>query len=217
MAPPPLYTIGHSTRSIDELLELLQAAGIRVLVDVRRFPASRRHPHFAQGALSASLTGAGIVYRHEPDLGGRRTPRPDSLNLAWREEGFRGYADHMHTAPFREGLQRVIARAAAEPLVLMCAEAVPWRCHRQLIADALVANGQSVIHLLGPGSTRAHLLNASARLLPGGDLVYPGPAVPAQTPLFPAPLAHSLAGSARGPMMVDSGPRERKSPVRRRK
>ncbi|MBI4410579.1 MAG: DUF488 domain-containing protein [Gemmatimonadetes bacterium] len=173
---PTIFTLGHSTRALDEVLELLRAPAIRLLVDVRRFPASRRHPHFARAALEQALEGAGIAYAHEPELGGRRSPRRDSPNTAWRTAGFRGYADHMASEGFRAALGRVVAAAARRTVAIMCAETVPWRCHRQLIADALVAGGIDVVHILGPGQTRPHALHAHARVLPDGGITYPGAA-----------------------------------------
>ena len=150
--------------------------GIRVLVDVRRYPASRRHPQFGREALAASLAGAGIEYVHEPDLGGRRAARPDSQHTAWRVEAFRGYADHMETPEFAAALDRLMGRAAETPTTILCAEAVPWRCHRRLISDALVARGVEVLHILGPGHAGAHELDPNAHVLPGGRLLYAGPA-----------------------------------------
>ncbi|MBI4544718.1 MAG: DUF488 domain-containing protein [Gemmatimonadetes bacterium] len=170
-----VYTIGHSTRSANELLALLQQEDVRHLVDVRRYPASRRHPHFTRDALAATLKSAGIGYTHEPDLGGRRSPRADSPNTAWRSAGFRGYADHMDSDLFRAALERVIRRAEQERLAILCAEAVPWRCHRQLIADALVARAVPVVHILGPGHTQPHSLHAQARPTLDGRLIYPAP------------------------------------------
>lgn len=167
-----IYTIGHSTRSREELLELLREHHIARLVDVRRFPGSRRHPHFARQALSASLPAAGIEYAHEPGLGGYRKPRLDSPNTAWRAAGFRAYADHMDSDEFREVLGRLIDHAEEKATAIMCAEAVPWRCHRQLISDALVARGHEVVHILGPDKTDAHELNPNARLLADDRLEY---------------------------------------------
>ena len=141
--PPPVFTIGHSTRSADELLGLLRENGIRLPVDVRRFPGLWLHPHFGSGAeLAGSLREAGIEYRHEPDLGGRRDPRPDLPNTAWRNASFRAYADHMDSPEFRAALGRLLADAEARATTVMCAEAVPWRCHRNLIADALIAGAR---------------------------------------------------------------------------
>jgi uncharacterized protein (DUF488 family) len=173
---PPVFTVGHSTRPIEELLALLAEHEVRTLVDVRRFPGSRRHPQFSRDALAASLAGAGIQYVHEPDLGGRRAVRPDSPHTAWRVEAFRGYADHMETPEFAAALDRLIQRAAGETVVILCAEAVPWRCHRRMISDALVARGLQVLHILGPNRADPHELNENARVLPGGRLLYSGPA-----------------------------------------
>jgi uncharacterized protein (DUF488 family) len=170
-----ILTIGHSTRTLADFLALLEEFEVTTLVDVRRFPGSRRHPHFGGPALARSLAGAGIGYAHEPDLGGRRDPAPDSVNTAWRVAAFRGYADHMATPEFRAAVERVASSETGRPVV-MCAEAVPWRCHRQLIADTLVARGVTVRHILGPGQERAHELNPSARPAPDGVLIYPATA-----------------------------------------
>ncbi len=184
----PVFTLGHSTRAAAEVIGMLQEAGVERLVDVRRFPGSRRHPQFGRDALAAALAAAAIEYRHEPDLGGRRQPLPDSPNTAWRVAAFRGYADHMESAEFRAALERLIAGAAERPTAILCAEAVPWRCHRRLIADALVARGLEVVDLLEPGRREAHRLHPDARVLPGGRLVYPAPE-PAQAALDLAPAA----------------------------
>ena len=173
---PPVFTIGHSTRPIEDLLSLLAENGVRVLVDVRRYPGSRRHPQFSRDALAASLASAGIEYVHEPDLGGRRAVRPDSPHTAWRVEAFRGYADHMETPEFAAALARLMERAAGETVCILCAEAVPWRCHRRLISDALLARGVPVLHIMGPGRADPHELDPNARVLPGGRLLYAGPA-----------------------------------------
>ena len=167
-----VFTVGHSTRPIEELVDLLRAAGVRLLVDVRRYPVSRRYPHFSGPALRASLAAAGIHYRHEVDLGGHRQPRSDSPNKAWRAAAFRGYADHMATAEFAAALARLEAAAAAQPAAVLCAEADPTRCHRQLVADALTARGARVVHLLGPGRMEDHVLHPAARITPRGGLVY---------------------------------------------
>jgi uncharacterized protein (DUF488 family) len=168
-----IYTVGHSTRDLDDFLGLLAAHGVRQVVDVRRYPASRRHPHFARDALAAALTGVGIAYHHAPDLGGRRPARSDSANTAWRSASFRGYADYMETDAFQQALGRVIELARARPTTLLCAEAVPWRCHRQLIADALVARGEGMSHILSPARLDPHTLSPHARVLPGGLVRYP--------------------------------------------
>lgn len=167
-----IFTIGHSTRPLAEFIDLLRAHGVLRLADVRTVPKSRRHPHFAGEALAASLAQAGIEYRHFPDLGGLRKPRPDSANGAWRVAGFRGYADYMETPAFANGLEKLIAFARVRTAV-MCAEAVWWRCHRQLIADALVARGIEVGHITSPSAPAPHALTAFAKV-DGTEVRYPG-------------------------------------------
>ena len=167
-----LFTVGHSTRTSAEFLALLSERRIKLLVDVRRYPGSRRHPHFGSDALRSSLESASFRYEHEVDLGGRRPALPDSPHRAWRNSGFRGYADYMETQPFQDALARLEQRGQDTLTAIMCAEAVPWRCHRQLIADQLVARGAEVLHILGPGHTQPHSLNPDARLLPDGRLIY---------------------------------------------
>jgi len=154
----------------------LRAHGVGLLVDIRRFPASRRHPQFGREALEASLAASGVGYAHEADLGGHRKPRPDSPNTAWRVEAFRGYADHMATPAFRDAVERLIERARERTTSVMCAEAVPWRCHRQLLADALAARGIEVRHVFDLGRTEPHALHQSARVLEDGSVVYPAEA-----------------------------------------
>ncbi|MDQ7842609.1 MAG: DUF488 domain-containing protein [Armatimonadota bacterium] len=188
-APLRVATVGHSTRTLDAFLELLRAQGVTCLVDVRVAPGSRRHPHFAREALARALEASGIRYLHIKDLGGWRRPRPDSPHIGWRSEGFRGYADHMETPAFGRALDEVIALAASETVALMCAEAAPWRCHRQLIADALVARGVEVMHLLGPDQVRRHALTSFARL-EGTRVIYDrhlGTAAGRGTPRNPRP------------------------------
>jgi uncharacterized protein (DUF488 family) len=170
--PILIYTIGHSTRSIDELIALLDAHHIRQLVDIRTVPRSRRHPHFSLEALAVSLPRAGIVYRHAPGLGGLRKPRADSSNTAWRVAGFRGYADYMQTPQFEGALEELIAEATV-PTTVMCAEAVWWQCHRQLVADALVARGIEVRHIMSASTAPPHALTSFARV-EAGKVVYPG-------------------------------------------
>lgn len=173
---PPVFTIGHSTRPIEELLALLAENEVELLVDVRRFPGSRRHPQFSRDALASSLQAAGIEYRHEPRLGGRRNARPYSPHTAWRVDAFRGYADHMETAEFQEALETLIHLSREKTVAILCAEAVPWRCHRRLISDALVARGLEVRHILGPRRADPHEIDPNARVLEGGKrLVYSGP------------------------------------------
>jgi len=169
-----IYTIGHSTRDLATFIELLAFHGVTEVVDVRRYPASRRHPQFARDALAASLGAAGIAYHHESDLGGRRGARPDSVHTGWRNASFRGYADHMTTPEFQRALARLREIAAARPTAIMCAESVPWRCHRQLIADALIARGESVGHILDLKRVDSHRLSPHARILADGSLQYPG-------------------------------------------
>ena len=171
-----IYTIGHSTRSLDEFVGLLHAHGITGLADIRTVPKSRRHPHFSADALSVSLPLVGVSYRHFPGLGGLRKPRRESRNTAWRHEGFRGYADYMETEEFREALADLIAWGRADPdsrVAIMCAEAVWWRCHRQLTADALVARGIEVRHITGTGPAAAHKLTEFARVV-DAEVRYPG-------------------------------------------
>ncbi|HVH28070.1 MAG TPA: DUF488 domain-containing protein [Vicinamibacterales bacterium] len=166
-----IYTVGHSTRPLAGFLEILAAHGIGQLVDIRSIPRSRRHPHFSGDALAASLESAGIVYRHLRALGGMRKPRADSRNTAWRVEGFRGYADYMETPPFHAGLDELVVLAGATPTAVMCAEAVPWQCHRQLVADALVARGVEVRHILSITGAPLHTLTDFA-LVEQGRVAY---------------------------------------------
>jgi len=173
LLPGVIYTIGHSTRGLPEFLGLLTAHLITQVVDVRRYPASRRHPQFARDALAAALEETGIGYQHEADLGGRRSTRRDSVNTAWRSAAFRGYADYMETPAFEDALARLWELARARPTAILCAEVVPWRCHRQLIADALVARGEEVGHILGATRVEPHHLSTHAEVLPGGGLRYP--------------------------------------------
>jgi uncharacterized protein (DUF488 family) len=170
-------TIGHSTRTATEFLDLLQAHGVTVLVDVRRFPASRRYPHFNGPVLATALAAQGINYVHEIELGGHRDPRPDSVNRGWRMAAFRGYADHMDSAEFQAALQRVIDLAGAGLPAVMCAEADPSRCHRQLLADALVARGVEVQHILGAPPAVPHVLNPTAEVT-AERVRYPSPPSP---------------------------------------
>ncbi|HXI63344.1 MAG TPA: DUF488 domain-containing protein [Gemmatimonadales bacterium] len=168
-----IYTIGHSTRPLDEFLALLRVHGIDHVVDVRRYPGSRRYPQFGREALATALADVGVGYEHAPDLGGRRVARPDSVNTAWRSASFRGYADYMETQPFQTALARLLDVARARPTAVLCAEAVPWRCHRQLIADALVARGEPVSHILSDARLEPHRLSPHARVPAGGGVQYP--------------------------------------------
>lgn len=171
MAVVVVYTIGHSTRTLADLLDLLGVHDVAGVADVRRFPASRRHPRFGREALAASLAAAGLAYDWLPELGGRRPARPDSPHTAWRVAAFRGYADHMDSPEFAAGLARLLALAAHRPTAVMCAEAVPWRCHRQLLADALVARGVEVRHVVDRAPARPHRLSPLARVV-GDRIVY---------------------------------------------
>jgi uncharacterized protein (DUF488 family) len=167
-----VYTIGHGNRAIGELVGLLGEAGIECLVDVRAYPASRRHPQFSRDALDRSLAEAGIRYVWEgKSLGGRRKAASDSPHVALRSAGFRAYADHMETEDFRAGLGRLLELAGAGRTAIMCAERLPWECHRNLISDSLAARGIQVLHLMGPGESRAHALNPIARQ-DGERLIY---------------------------------------------
>ena len=172
------YTIGHGNRPIDEFIAMLKEAGIGCLVDVRAFPASRRHPHFGRAALEQSLPAAGIRYVWEGEaLGGRRKPSADSPHVALRHPAFRAYADHMTTGAFHEAAERLVATARSTPAAVVCAERLPWQCHRFLISDYLVAGGHEVVHLVNPGKRQSHRLNPVARLR-DGQLVYNGETQP---------------------------------------
>jgi uncharacterized protein (DUF488 family) len=172
---PRIYSVGHSTRAVDELVELLVASGVRQLADVRSFPGSRRHPHFARGHLEAALPASGIAYRWMPGLGGRRRlgagPSP---NTAWRVAGFRAYADYMATEEFRSARTELESWAGAAPTVFMCAEARYRMCHRQLLADALVVRGWEVVHLETLKRAEPHVLTSFACVAPDGSVTYPG-------------------------------------------
>lgn len=168
-------TVGHSTRAAEEFLDLLLASGVERLVDVRRFPGSRRHPQFGAEALRGRLREKSVSYTHLPGLGGRREPRPDSPNAGWRNPSFQGYADHMGTAEFREDFERLLELCGQERVCLMCSEAVWWRCHRRMIADALVVRGFRVEHLVGETRRQTHELTPFAESVDESipQLVYP--------------------------------------------
>jgi len=165
------FTVGHSNRSLVDFVAILKAHGIARVLDVRRYPASPKWPHFNAAALAAGLAEAGIDYAGLPEIGGRRRPRPDTPHVAWREESFRGFADFMDTPEFAEGLARVERLAAEKPSAILCAEALPWRCHRSLIADALVARGWDVRDVISEREAREHRLPRFARL-EGERVVY---------------------------------------------
>ena len=172
-----IWTIGHSTRSADEFVELLRANTIDGLVDVRTIPRSRRHPHFGRDALEARLKDEGIEYRHFAVLGGLRKPRPDSPNGAWRNEAFRGYADHMLTREFASAVDELLRFGDDRNAAVMCAEAVWWQCHRMLLSDALVARDVDVRHIMslrGPSSVQPHRLTPFAQIRADGQVWYPG-------------------------------------------
>ena len=168
-----IWTVGHSTRSGEEFGQTLLAHGIQLLVDVRSFPGSRRYPQFNRSALAESLASIGINYRHEPRLGGRRTPRADSHNTAWRNASFRAYADHMETEDFRNGVEDLLELAATARVAVMCAEALWWRCHRSLISDYLKAAGHTVVHIVDQTKTEEHPFTSAARIV-DGELTYRG-------------------------------------------
>jgi uncharacterized protein (DUF488 family) len=168
-----IWTVGHSTRTLEELIHILHANQIEILVDVRHFPGSRRFPHFNKVALHDALVAAGIRYEHLVDLGGRRPVHRDSHNVAWRNASFRSYADYMETQPFREGVDRLLEIARTGRTAIMCSEAVWWRCHRSMIADYLKAIGARVIHILGTKNVREHPYTSAAQLV-GGRLSYEG-------------------------------------------
>lgn len=167
-----VWTVGHSTLEADEFLSLLTAHDIEAVADVRRFPGSKRYPHFAEPALRASLLSRGLEYSWLPSLGGRRSPAPDSPNTGWRNDSFRGYADHIGTEEFAAGLRDLCKLARRKRTAIMCAEAVWWRCHRSLIADVLKSTGWIVMHILGETSVKEHPYTSPARII-DGRLTYP--------------------------------------------
>jgi uncharacterized protein (DUF488 family) len=170
-----VWTIGHSNMALEALAGRLHAHGISRLADVRRYPGSRRHPQFNREALAASLARERITYVHLPELGGRRAPRPDSRNTAWRHPAFRGYADYMDTAEFRDGVKRLLTEASSGRVAIMCAEALWWQCHRALIADALKAAGHHVLHITAAG-VQEHPYSSAARIV-DGRLSYAAPSL----------------------------------------
>ena len=172
MTRPIIFTIGHSTRPIDVFIRLLKAHGVQRVVDVRTIPRSRHNPQFNRDELSPALHRAKIHYRQMPGLGGLRHARPDSANTGWRNASFRGYADYMQTPEFADSLARCIDLARQERVVLMCAESVPWRCHRSLIADALLARGIETSEITSQVRTRLHELTPWARVQ-GTQVTYP--------------------------------------------
>ncbi|MDX6613953.1 MAG: hypothetical protein QOD75_3139 [Blastocatellia bacterium] len=170
---PEIWTVGHSTREATEFIEVLRSCDIETLVDVRTFPGSRRYPQFNQNELAESLGLAETEYVHLPSLGGRRRARKDSTNIAWRNESFRGYADYMETEAFRNAINELLQLAGRKRTVIMCAEAVWWRCHRSLISDYLKAGGVLVIHILDKNKTQLHPYTSAAGIV-NGELTYKG-------------------------------------------
>ena len=167
-----IWTIGHSTRTIDIFISLLEENGIQLVADVRSLPGSKRYPQFNRETLAKSLTEHGIRYEHFPELGGRRKAKKDSHNTAWRNASFRGYADHMETEEFRRGIERLLDLANKVGLTaIMCAEAVWWRCHRSLIADYLKSRGMEVLHILAANKVEPHPYTSAARIV-DGELSY---------------------------------------------
>lgn len=169
---PIIFTIGHSTRPIVDFIGLLRANGVELLIDVRTIPKSRRNPQFSSENLARALHSEKIGYRHIKELGGLRHARRDSVNMGWRNASFRGYADYMQTDEFKEALGRAIELANDKPSALMCAEAVPWRCHRSLIADALLVRGIEVLEIVGTSAPKPHKMTPFARVR-GTEITYP--------------------------------------------
>jgi uncharacterized protein (DUF488 family) len=168
-----LLTIGHSTHPMEKFIEILRAHGVECVVDIRTVPRSRRNPQFEQQSLSASLPASGIDYVHMPGLGGLRRARKDSINTAWQNASFRGYADYMQTPEFSFALARLMELAEPRRVAIMCAESVPWRCHRSLVADALTARGAAVEHIMSAASRKPHTITSFAHI-EGAEVTYPG-------------------------------------------
>jgi hypothetical protein len=202
-----LFTIGHSKRSIDEFLSMLKAHGIEQLVDVRRFPGSRRVPQFNRDSLAESLRAQGLAYAHLPNLGGMREPRSDSPNIAWRNAAFRGYADHMATQEFRSGVEKLMELARAKRTAIMCAEAVPWRCHRSLLSDALIARGVEVEDIMSEYTRSKHELTPFAKISEN-EITYPSQPNAA---IRRRPVTSKRAGSSVGEVRNSEGRRATKN------
>jgi uncharacterized protein (DUF488 family) len=171
--PTRVWTIGHSTRSAEEFNEILAVHHIEALLDVRSFPGSRRYPQFNKQQLADTVQANGITYFHLPSVGGRRQTRTDSRNTAWKNQAFRGYADHMETAEFQLGIAHLLKIAREKRVAIMCAEALWWRCHRSLISDFLKAQGVEVIHILDATHDQPHPYTSAARII-DGELSYAG-------------------------------------------
>ena len=174
---PTIWTIGHSTRPIGEFTNCLRTHEIRLLVDVRTIPRSQHNPQFNTDTLAESLKEAGLSYLHIPALGGLRKARKDSINDGWRNASFRGYADYMQADEFQRAIEELMAYGTKQPTAIMCAEAVPWRCHRSLIADALVTRGWDIRHIMSPEKATPHVLTLFAHF-EKGTLTYPKPTNP---------------------------------------
>jgi uncharacterized protein (DUF488 family) len=172
--PKPVWTIGHSNHPLARFVELLKGQSIELIADVRRFPASRKHTHFNGDELTASLAAEGIGYRHFPQLGGRRSERlPDSPNTAWRVEAFNAYADHLQSNESQAAMSDLLQFASQQSVAIMCAEGLPWQCHRRIIADALLADGWKVLDIMPDGKAKEHALPEFARIN-NGVVMYPG-------------------------------------------
>jgi uncharacterized protein (DUF488 family) len=172
-----IMTIGHSTRPLGEFINILQSHSVTLLIDIRTVPRSRHNPQYNKESLPESLAAAGIGYEHFAGLGGLRRPRPDSTNTGWRNAGFRGYADYMQTPEFDSNVEKLIGRARTQRLVVMCAEALPWRCHRSLLADALIVRGVKVAHIMSETNAKEHTLIPWATLS-GTRITYPPDTLP---------------------------------------
>ena len=175
--PAQIWTIGHSDRPLEKFLQLLKVRDITQVVDVRKMPRSRHNPQFNRDTLPRALGDVGIGYLDMPGLGGLRRSRADSPNMGWRNASFRGYADYMLTPEFEKSVQELLEQVREQSAVLMCAEAVPWRCHRSLIADALVVRGIAVEHILSLSGTQSHVLRSWAQV-EGTRITYPSPVCP---------------------------------------
>lgn len=193
MARPVVYTIGHSTRSLEDFVALLHAHGVQRLIDVRTVPRSRHNPQFNRDSLPQELQREGIAYQHMAGLGGLRKTRPDSLNTGWRNLSFRGYADYMQTDEFSRSLDELGDAAEDAQVAIMCAEAVPWRCHRSLVGDALLVRGFGVEEIVDAKRRQPHRLTPFASVQ-GTSITYPKPADAQQPDLFAAPRAAARRG-----------------------
>lgn len=183
--PPIVMTVGHSTRSLEEFVHLLEAHGVRQVVDVRTVPRSRHNPQFNKTSLPKALKKTGLRYLHMPELGGLRHAKPDSLNTGWRNASFRGYADYMQTPEFAKAIDELIELAKQERIAIMCAEAVPWRCHRSLIGDALTVRGIRVEDIMSPTRRQIHTLTSFAKVC-GIEVTYPAEELPLFTKKKPS-------------------------------